>query len=49
MDDERRTDTNKILKLQSDTMTAIFEYQLKYGVEALSWNMNIQFHDKVVT
>lgn len=39
----KRKDQMKILEMQRDLMNGIMGYQIHWGVEAISWNVSVQF------
>lgn len=40
-------DKNNILSLQKGIMNSILDYQIKYGADSVSWNISIQFMEKL--
>lgn len=43
MTNDKLETEKQILTMQRDLMSSIMDFQIKYGVESVSWNVNIQF------
>ena len=46
MSDNKIDAEKRILEMQRDLMSEIMNFQIEYGAESVSWNINIQFARK---